>query len=151
MDVVNVDIYLEKSSDLRNKFICSFINTKTSYYNENIKIMKEFSDGYCYIGYLWDCLLNPQIVLEYEADQLLKEKQNLYIMWDIHSCERIFIPNYWKFPKLNILSNDIWNEHLKLELPEDIYIFDDTFNWCIVYTHEIDENNNRYCLYVKKE
>ena len=139
---------LEKSNALRAKFIQSFINTESSYYKEKIKCMKEFSDGLCYVGYLWDCLLNPKVVSENEANQVLQEKNNIYIMWDIHSHDRIFIPNYWKYPKSSILSEKVWKEELKHELPEDIYIFDDSFSWCVIYTHETDLNNNNFCLYI---
>lgn len=31
-------------------------------------------------------------------------------------------------------------------LPEDIYIVDDTFEWSIALTHETDAQQNRYCL-----
>ena len=69
-------------------------------------------------------------------------------MWDIHSAERIFIPNYWKYPKECILYVEMWSEDMYKELPEDIYIFDDTFTWSAIYTHEIDLNDAPYCLYI---
>lgn len=146
MNVLN----LSTSNKLRREYIKTFINTTSSYYVKNIEQKMMFSDGLCYTGYLWDCLLNAQIISEYQADQLLQKKQKIFIMWDIHSCDRIFIPNYWKFPKSNILSVDIWSKSLKIELPEDIYVFDDTFNWSIIYTHETDSKERRYCLYLDK-
>ena len=39
-------------------------------------------------------------------------------MWDIHSCERILIPDYWKFPKTRILFTDAWQESFKQNLPK---------------------------------
>lgn len=139
-----------KSDDLRCEYIKTFVNTVSPYYIENIKHKTMFSDGLCYIGYLWDCLINPNIVLEYAADKLLQEKRKLFIMWDIHSCERILIPDYWKFPKSRVLYTDNWLDAFKSELPEDVYMFDDTFNWSIIYTHETDVKGNRYCLYIDK-
>ena len=139
-----------KSDVLRCGYVKSFINTESSYYINNIKHKTMFSDGLCYTGYLWDCLLKPCIISEHDADRLLEKKQNIFIMWDIHSCDRIFIPDYWKFPKTRILYTDIWLGTLKAELPEDIYLFDESLSWSIIYTHESDPNGNRYCLSVDK-
>ena len=67
-------------------------------------------------------------------------------MWDMHSCEKIWIPDYWKFPKTKILCTDAWTESLKYKLPEDVYVFDDTFSWSVIFTHETNEKEERYCL-----
>ncbi len=140
----------KKSDDLRCNYIKNFVDTSSKYYKENIEHKTMFSDGLCYTGYLWDCLLNPSAILESKADQLLQEKRRIFIMWDIHSCDRIFIPDYWKFPKTNVLCVDDWLEIFKEDLPEDIYVFDDTFSWSVIYTHETYVKDNRYCLFVKK-
>lgn len=140
-----------KSDDLRYKYIKNFINTSSPYYKKNIEQKTMFSDGLCYVGYLWDCLLNPTVVSEHKADQLLLGKRELFVMWDIHSCERIFIPNYWKFPKEKVLYVKTWLETFKDDLPEDVYVFDNTFSWSVIFTHETDTKNNRYCLFVNKQ
>ena len=140
-----------KSEALRCNYIKSFVDTASAYYKDNIEQNTMFSDGLCYTGYLWDCLLNPKIILESKADQLLQEKRRIYIMWDIHSCDRIFIPDYWKFPKTRVLCADAWMEDFKDDLPEDIYVFDDTFRWSVIFTHETDITDNRYCLFVNKD
>lgn len=139
-----------RSDALRCEYIKNFINTASSYYKENIERKTMFSDGLCYTGYLWDCLLKPIIISEHNADQFLQEKRRVFIMWDIHSCERIFISNYWKFPKTKILCADAWAEIVKNDLPEDVYVFDDTFSWSIIYTHETGVRDDRYCLFVDK-
>lgn len=141
---------LTKSDILRCEYIKNFINTSSLYYKENIEQKIMFSDGLCYTGYLWDCLLKPTVISEYEASQFLQGKQRIFIMWDIHSCERILIPDYWKFPKTNILFTDAWQESFKQNLPEDVYVFDDTFSWSVIFTHETNENEERYCLFVDK-
>ena len=71
-------------------------------------------------------------------------------MWDIHSCDRIFIPDYWKFPKNAVLFADAWKDTFRRELPEDIYVFDDTLSWSVIFTHETDEKAESYCLFVDK-
>lgn len=139
-----------QSDELRYKYIRSFVNSTSNYYIEKIERKTRFSDGLCYIGYLWDCLINPQIISENEATQVLKERKKIYIMWDIHSCERILIPHYWKYPKSRILCTDKWLDNLRADLPEDVYLFDDTFGWSVIYTHETDVKGNRYCIYLDK-
>jgi len=139
-----------KSDALRNEYIKNFINTSSQHYKENIERKTLFRDGLCYTGYLWDCLLNPIIISEDKAEQLLEEKRTIYIMWDIHSCERIFIPDYWKYPKTKILCVDAWTESIKHTLPEDVYVFDDTFSWSVIFTHETDEKEERWCLFADK-
>lgn len=136
----------KKSDTLRLKYIDVFLNTSSEYYKNNIQQKRMFIDGPCYTGYLWDCLRNPVIISEHQADELLQKKRGIYMMWDIHSCERILIPKYWKFPKTSVLYADAWSETIKDSLPEDVYVFDDTFSWSIIYTHETDIRNNRYCL-----
>jgi hypothetical protein len=139
-----------KSDRLRCEYIKKFINTSSLYYKENIEQKTLFSDGVCYIGYLWDCLSTHTIISEYEADQFLQKKRTMFIMWDIHSSERILIPNYWKFPKTKILCVDEWIETFKHNLPEDIYVFDDTFTWSVIFTHETNKKDERYCLFIDK-
>lgn len=139
---------IEKSNTLREKYISAFINTESPFYIDRIKTLTQFSDGMCYVGYLWDCLKKPVVVSQPEIAEKLKSKRNIYIMWDIHSAERIFIPNYWKYPKECILYVEMWSEDMYKELPEDIYIFDDTFTWSAIYTHETDLNDAPYCLYI---
>ena len=140
----------EKSNHLRCTYINSFVNVDSPYYVKNILCKKEFCDGLCYSGYLWDCLIKPSIISERNAEQFLNSKTQIFIMWDIHSCERIMIPNYWKFPKSHILHTDVWSETFKSKLPEDIYLFDDTFSWTVIFTHEADDQNNRFCLFIDK-
>lgn len=138
-----------KSNQLRTEYILKFVDTTKDYFTERIEKKIRFSDGLCYTGYLWDCLKNPHILSETEADRILQKKNNVYIMWDIHSCDRILIPHYWKYPKASVLSVQEWSDSFKNDLPEDIYLFDDSFSWSAVFTHETDEENNKYCLYVE--
>lgn len=139
---------IQKSNNLREKYISTFVNTDSRFYIDRIKTLAEFSDGMCYIGYLWDCLKKPTVASKTELVQKLKTKKDIYIMWDIHSVDNIFIPNYWKYPKECVLYMEAWSEEIYKELPEDIYIFDDSFTWSAIYTHETNLNNAPYCLYI---
>ena len=140
----------DKSNAIRQKYIETFVDTESKYYAENIEKLIKFSDGLCYIGYLWDCFKNPMVISKDELEKVLKDKKRFYVMWDIHSADSIFIPNYWKYPKSSILVVDNWSKEIKNELPEDIYLFDDTFTWSAVYTHETDIKENQYCIYLSE-
>lgn len=138
-----------KSDILRNEYISAFVNCDSTHYRKFIEQKRMFTDGMCYIGYLWDCLLNMDVISEYRAKMMLTEKRDVFIMWDIHSCERIFIPDYWKYPKTSVLYAAEWSDSLMSDLPEDLYLFDETFMWSVIFTHETNDKGRRYCLYVE--
>ena len=142
-----IEIIDKKSSDkIRTNYINKFVNVNSKMYKEQIMTMHKFKDGYCYLGYLWDYLKDPVIVNQNYITEVLKYNNIIYVLWHIHSCERIFINNYWKFRKDAVIK-------LKLELfikgkeylPEDLYIFDESFSWTLIQTHEY-VNGKRYCL-----
>ena len=138
-----------KSDILRNEYISAFVNCDSPHYRKFIEQKRMFTDGMCYVGYLWDCLLNMDVISEYPAKMMLTEKRDVFIMWDIHSCERIFIPDYWKYPKTSVLYAAEWSDSLMSDLPEDLYLFDETFMWSVIFTHETNDKGRRYCLYVE--
>lgn len=138
-----------KSDILRNEYISAFVNCDSPHYKKFIEQKRMFTDGMCYVGYLWDCLLNMDVISEYRAKMMLTEKRDVFIMWDIHSCERIFIPDYWKYPKTSVLYAAEWSDSLMSDLPEDLYLFDETFMWSVIFTHETNDKGRRYCLYAE--
>lgn len=145
-------VFDEAASDvIRQRYIETFVNTDSDYYNQRIKDRRPFSDGLCYTGYLWDCFKKPEVLSEPACFSFLKQKKNIYIMWDIHSAEQIFIPNYWKYPKSAVLLTDCWIDELGKELPEDLYLFDSSFTWSIALTHETDLKEKRYCVFSEAE
>ncbi len=136
----------KESSLIRKKYIHSFVNTKSVYYKKHVRKKKRYCDGLCYDGYLWDCLSCSQSISEEEARNTLFRKNEILIMWDIHSCEKIWIPHYWRYPKTAVLQLDIWNSDLEITFPEDIYCFDSSYSWSIILTHETDQDNKRWCM-----
>ena len=94
----------EESVRIRNKYIHSFIDTTSKYYVDKIRTQIKFTDGMCYTGYLWDCLLERKVISEQQGVQLLNKKRDIYLMWDIHSAQKILVPNYWKYPKKSLIS-----------------------------------------------
>lgn len=138
------------AQSLRQKYIQTFIQTGLDYFSKYIQKTEQFKDGWCYTGYLWDCFDNFFLKSMDECEDFLSTKRNLYVFWDIHSSERILIPNYWKYPKDSILALDSWNyDRYHDTLPEDIYFFDDSLTWSIAYTHEETDNGDRFCYFAK--
>lgn len=135
----------EKAGRLREKYIASFVDKNSTYYVDYIQKRVLCIDGECYLGYLWDCLRCAEAVDEITAVDFISKKEHIYIMWDINSCEYILIEDYWKYPKTAVLEMN-GNEYASFQsmLPEDIYIFDESFTWTITLTHEYI-GDHRYC------
>lgn len=138
----------EQSISLRETYIQSFIDTESYHYKTYINILNCYSDGLCYEGYLWDCLFHAEVVNFEYLTKSAAQLGNVYVLWDIHSKDRIWIPDYWKLGKSNViqLSYGVLMNNLKY-LPEDIYIFDNTFTWTLILTHEVIDEK-RWCLKV---
>lgn len=137
---------------IREQYIKEFINVNHQYFYKDIKKLHKYRDGLCYNGYLWDYLKKGILISEDDLNKKLISMNNdfVYVMWDIHSEEKIFIENYWKFQKDDILK---MNPEIFLKgesfLPEDIYIFDKDMTWTLIKTHE-DIGEERYCLMQQK-
>lgn len=137
-----------KAEQLRKKYISCFVDTNLEYYLNRIKKCIKCSDGMCYTGYLWDCLKNKFVMPEDECLLYIKNTEDIYMFWDIHSKDRIFIPDYWKYPKEAVLKMN-YKEFVENmdNFPEDIYVMDDTFEWSVAFTHETTIQQKRYCLF----
>ena len=131
---------------IRDKYCSAFCKIECDRYKEAIVKRHEYSDGLCYNGYLWDYLCTPVQVEEHTLISKIQELKDIYVLWDIHSAERIFIEDYWKFGKdaVLLLDGNTLIEMLHI-LPEDIYIFDSSYTWTMILTHEYIEDK-RYCL-----
>ena len=136
----------EKENEIREKYIDKFINTAKPRYGEMIEQRHKFRDGYCYLGYLWDYLKNPIVIKREYIEEAAKNLDEVYVFWDIQTCERIFIKDYWKLGKETVLRLKFKTllENYRY-LPEDIYIFDDTFSWTLILTHE-EVDRVPYCV-----
>lgn len=143
----NVEILeTNKSYSLRNRYINKFIDTSSEEYDKNINTLNRYSDGKCYDGYLWDYINNPTVIdIEY-INKYSNKLNQVLVLWDIHTEERILVKDYWKFDKDSVikLNFKVLLSNLSY-LPEDIYIFDERFDWTFVLTHEYIDNS-RWCL-----
>lgn len=137
----------KESMAIRELFILAFIDTKSAYYNNQILNMKKCSDGECYIGYLWDCLITKhRISYQFAVSFLESQHKEIYVLWDVNSCDFIKIPNYWHFPKkqgLTLCAEDL--KEVLPQLPEDCYFFDESFSWVVSLTHEEIKPQKRIC------
>lgn len=136
----------QTGNTIRNRYINTFVNTEHEQYHQQIQLKHKFRDGYCYVGYLWDYIKNPIIIDKKYFEALADKINRVFVFWDIHSCERILIEDYWKFDKDSVIEID-FNVLLEGEtyLPEDFYIFDKNMTWTLIKTHE-DINGHCYCL-----
>lgn len=82
----------EKAKALRKAFIQRFVDTTSDHYQKHIATLVQYSDGFYYDGYLWDCLQdNKEWKNECrmkEAAAFLSNKKNIFVMWDLLSKER---------------------------------------------------------------
>ena len=109
-----------------------------------------YNDGLFYSGYLWDCLKHVETKSDFFCKEFLSAKDRLYLFWDLHSSERV---PFWEgrniFPLESVLRFDFAEyAALKGKLPEDVYIFDDSFLWSIVFTHESDSKGRAFNYFV---
>ena len=123
-----------KAENLRKKYVECFVDTNLDYYSERIKRKIMFSDGMCYTGYLWDCLKNKFLMSEKECLRYIENTEKIFVFWDIHSQDRIFIPNYWKYPKEAIVEMQ-YKELLENinTFPEDIYVVEEGKLYNLIY------------------
>jgi|SRR5579884_3597380 len=128
---------------IRNRFMSEFVDIDRPWYRENIAMLHRYKDGEFYTGYLWEVLDRWQPTSEDELIARSMTMGSAYALWDLHSSEKILIPNYWKFPRDAVL-NGLASVILTAQdiLPKDLYVFDVEFKVCLVLTHECDEKGN---------
>ena len=139
----------EEAAYLHDIFIETFVNIDCEYYRENIQKKQQFSDGEFSVGYLWDCMVQRKVVsMNFVTDFLQRLSSEVYILWDAHSCDLIWIENYWKYPKDAVLCvpADLIPGLLPT-LTDDCYFFDKTLTWAIALTHEESKPGRRFCLF----
>ena len=140
----------EEAEMYRNRYIEKYINTEHEYYKESIEPLRNCSDGLCYTGYLWDVLKSEKIednIDEIQTEEYRKFLKQVLVFWDNHSRDQIFIKDYWKFGKKDMIELDynLLLDHLGF-FPEDIYIIDKTLQWTLIFTHEVNMEGNHLII-----
>jgi len=144
-----------KQKQLREKFIQNFIDTTTNYYCKYLTA-KNYYDGFYYLGHLWETIPNSNTRAIYpdEAYKLLSDKDKVFVMWDMRTMTNMGKAYHYKVPRdmmIEMNGNEL-SEVIKTDktlpveqrsfLPEDIYIFDKSLYWYIIFTHEFTENGD---------
>lgn len=137
----------KKAFECREKFVSCFVDCNSDYYRDNILCGTAFLEKGSYYGYLWECYLPSEIESEQACLEFLATIKSFYVLWDLHpdvSRQK----EYWKYPKHAVLEMNV-QDYMEncAKLPEDIYIFDDSFSWSIALTHESNLKNERWCLF----
>ncbi len=152
---------MDRAEVLRKSFIQKFIDTAGDHYKKHISALIRHGDDLFYNGYLWSCLqendnYQKECTME-AAAEFLKNKKNVFVMWDLFSKERLSGKRFsLDYPKATVLSMqgsllgqrivEEWNDERAawaagfqcqgLWFPEDIYCFDESMSWYAVFTHE---------------
>lgn len=127
----------EEADKVRSRFINQFVDVESDWYKNRIAKLKRYSDGDFYSGYLWEVVPNYTRISANDAGELSQSLGQSYALWDLHSAEKILLPDYWKFPRDAVLrgrSVDLMDG--RSLLPEDLYIVRGDFEVCLVLTHE---------------
>ena len=136
-----------EADQIRAKYISLFVDQVSEWYEEQIAIKVLSGDGWYYRGYMWECLKQGTPAKEEQIlGQLKGMDESVFVLWDISSRRNLSPKDYWKFPRDAVLY--LWASDL-LEglgyLPEDIYIFNASFSWSLIFTHETTYDNERLC------
>ena len=127
----------EEAAEIRRRFVSEYVDVDSQYFKEHIATLKRYSDGEFYFGYLWDVIPNYTRISEEQAASVARGFGSSYSLWDLHSADNIWLPNYWKFPRDAVLKGTaIEIFHARPILPEDLYIIREDFDICLVLTHE---------------
>ncbi len=134
-----------EAREVRGRYIGTFVLAGC----EECRRIIELSAAYpatTYWGYLWDCLRDPVAVDCQFADSLVGTLGEVLVLWDLHPDGRVLVEDYWKFGRDDVLRLDygLLLGNLR-HLPEDIYIFDRSFSWTLVLTHEYVDDK-RWCV-----
>lgn len=108
---------------------------------------KEYKENIKSNNYFWENLKEYNRKSEYFCQEIIKTKKSIFVMWDTYDNFTILDVNYFKYPRKSLLKMSPDEFFLKKDsFPEDIYVFDDTFSWTVIFTHEEVLSKKRYCL-----
>ncbi|MEK8127514.1 hypothetical protein WMW72_06250 [Paenibacillus filicis] len=121
-----------KKDNLKNQFINTFIDTKTDYYEKYINNVNG-ELGY----YLWCCFKHQGKVSTFSVSELGSvldhiNTDNVLLFWDHYIYKEIMDlgrNELFCCPKKFLINNTS-------AFPQDFYVFDETFTWVILITHE---------------
>jgi hypothetical protein len=140
-----------ESASLRADYIAKFIDTSSQYYIERIAKKHQFPDGSHAIGYLWESILKSTLITYERFCEHVVCYNEVLSLADDHSRSQVIGGTLWPFPPYSVIKTPP-NLLLQLlpALPEDLYVFDRTFAWTLILTHEHNAQQ-RICVAVGLE
>lgn len=138
----------KESAELREIFIRTFANTDSPEFEKGIKRMISFSDGEFYTACLWDFLRSPTQISSTECLECVRNKVSpFYVMFDLHSSDNIPAIKDCGYDNKRIVKMTFSDFEKELEnFADDPYIFDETLEEAVVFTHEYSDKGRQYCL-----
>ena len=150
---------LDNPLDVRNEFVYRFIDTNRPLFDQHIKQ----STAAGYQGFLWEFFQFPAAVEEKEALRFIEQRKSVLFFFDnwcsYKSRTYIFPEKTWKLSAfqssgstlLDIMSKYSFvglGDHREADIepiPDEVYIFDETYTWYIALTTENLPNGERLC------
>ena len=141
----------KESTDLRELFTETFADTNSFEFDKGIRQKTCFSFGEFYSACLWDFFKNPIKISTTECMESVRNKLSpFYVMFDLHSAENIPAIRDSKYDNSRIIKMTFEDFIKELDsFADDPYIFDETLEETIVFTHEYSDKGSRYCLKAK--
>ncbi len=98
---------------------------------------------------MWEHLKKYHRKSEHFCCNYLKGMKEIYVTWDTLEDVIILSPKHWNYPPKSLLKiyAHEFNDLLPT-FPEDVYFFDESFDWTIIFTHEDIFEKKRYCLMI---
>ena len=127
----------EEAARVRSRFISDYVDVDSEWYKSRIAELKRYRDGEFYSGYLWEVVPNYTRISKEEAAVLAQHLGPSYALWDLHSAEKIVVPDYWKFARDAVLHGaaaDLYDA--RGILPKDLYVVRESYEVCLILTHE---------------
>ena len=137
------NIERRRSTLWRNKYLGAFVDTTSEYYATNIATKRHFSDGLHSVGYVWDCLRSPKRISFRTLCLELETHARVLAFADDLSHDRVIGAPLWAYPadSIAVFKTSELIESFT-ELPEDLYIFDESVLWTLVFTHEYTDKQS---------
>lgn len=134
----------DKAQAIRQRYQHAFLDILSDRYRRDVKELVPYPDGLLQRGYMWDCLKSYQEETWEDFWRLVCGFREVLVLWDRLSKVRIYDPDYYKLGRDTVIACTPAHLQTGLELlPRDLYIFDLTFTWSAIQTHEFHDNENQ--------
>lgn len=141
-------VWREEGTALREKFVDTFADKKKKGFRKAFAVTGSDIFGDRYDGTLLDFLQNKREIELKQAISLLKKRESVYITWDFHDVHKDDSRFAARRPKnvpirmtggtlAKLLREEKGENVAGRYLPKGLYVFDDSFSWCISRSEEM--------------